>query len=207
MWLVVGLGNPGSQYARNRHNVGFRAIELCATRWGAGPWKEKFSGLWTKASFAGEELALLMPQTYMNLSGESVQKAMAFFKVPLASVLVLHDELDLPWKDVRIKLGGGHAGHNGIRSIMQHCGTDFVRVRMGIGPVSPEGSAPGPRRPRGTTESWVLGDFDAMESAEIPDVIERAAIATEAVLKSGVAAAMNQVHGKPARPGKPAPKP
>lgn len=191
MWLVVGLGNPGSQYARNRHNVGFRALDLVASRWSAGPMKDKFSGLWTKASFAGEDLVLLAPQTYMNLSGESVQKAMAFFKVPLGNVLVMHDELDLPWKDVRIKLGGGHAGNNGIRSIMQHCGADFVRVRIGIG-----------KPPRGTTESWVLGDFDAMESAELPDVLSAAALAAEAVIQLGVAAAMNKVHGKSPSPKK-----
>lgn len=191
MWLVVGLGNPGSQYARNRHNVGFRALDLVASRWSAGPMKDKFSGLWTKASFSGEDLVLLAPQTYMNLSGESVQKAMAFFKVPLANVLVMHDELDLPWKDVRIKLGGGHAGNNGIRSIMQHCGADFVRVRIGIG-----------EPPRGTTESWVLGDFDAMESAELPDVLSAAALAAEAVIQLGVPAAMNRVHGKSPSPKK-----
>ncbi len=191
MWLVVGLGNPGSQYARNRHNVGFRALDLVASRWSAGPMKDKFSGLWTKASFSGEDLVLLAPQTYMNLSGESVQKAMAFFKVPLANVLVMHDELDLPWKDVRIKLGGGHAGNNGIRSIMQHCGADFVRVRIGIG-----------KPPRGTTESWVLGDFDAMESAELPDVLSAAALAAEAVIQLGVPAAMNRVHGKSPSPKK-----
>ena len=191
MWLVVGLGNPGSQYARNRHNVGFRALDLVASRWSAGPMKDKFSGLWTKASFAGEDLVLLAPQTYMNLSGESVQKAMAFFKVPLGNVLVMHDELDLPWKDVRIKLGGGHAGNNGIRSIMQHCGADFVRVRIGIG-----------KPPRGTTESWVLGDFDAMESAELPDVLSAAALAAEAVIQLGVSAAMNRVHGKSPSPKK-----
>lgn len=190
MWLVVGLGNPGSQYARNRHNLGFRALELCASRWSGGPMKEKFSGLWTKASFAGEDLVLLAPQTYMNLSGESVQKAVAFFKVPLANVLVLHDELDLPWKEVRIKVGGGHAGNNGIRSITQHCGADFVRVRMGIG------RPPLGRAPQGTTESWVLGDLDAMESAELPDVLHAAALATEAVLEEGATAAMNRVHGK-----------
>lgn len=191
MWLVVGLGNPGPSYARNRHNVGFRALDLVASRWSAGPMKDKFSGLWTKASFAGEDLVLLAPQTYMNLSGESVQKAMAFFKVPLGNVLVMHDELDLPWKDVRIKLGGGHAGNNGIRSIMQHCGADFVRVRIGIG-----------KPPRGTTESWVLGDFDAMESAELADVLSAAALAAEAVIQLGVPAAMNKVHGKSPSPKK-----
>ena len=187
MWLVVGLGNPGAQYARTRHNAGFRALELCASRWkvGASEWREKFSGLFARTRLGDEELVLLAPQTYMNLSGESVQKAMTFFKVPLANVLVMHDELDLPWKDVRIKIGGGHAGNNGIRSIMQHCGADFVRVRIGIG-----------KPPRGTTESWVLGDFDAMESAELPDVLNAAALAAEAVIQLGVSAAMNRVHGK-----------
>jgi PTH1 family peptidyl-tRNA hydrolase len=193
MWLVVGLGNPGSQYARNRHNIGFRALDLCASRWkvGASEWREKFSGLFARARLGDEELVLLAPQTYMNLSGESVQKAMAFFKVPLDRVLVLHDELDLPWKDVRIKVGGGHAGNNGIRSIIQHCGEAFVRVRMGIG-----------KPPRGTTESWVLGDFDAMESAELPDVLNAAALAAEAVLQVGPAAAMNALHSKGVGHGK-----
>jgi PTH1 family peptidyl-tRNA hydrolase len=189
MWLVVGLGNPGPSYARNRHNIGFRALDLLASRWSAPAMREKFSGLTAKATFAAQDVFLLAPQTYMNLSGESVQKAMAFFKVPLDHVLVLHDELDLPWKDVRIKVGGGHAGNNGIRSIIQHCGEAFVRVRMGIG-----------KPPRGTTESWVLGDFDAMESAELPDVIARAAVATESVLKAGVAAAMNTTNTKPGKP-------
>ena len=191
MWLVVGLGNPGAQYARNRHNIGFRALDLLIERWRAGTLKEKFSGVWAKTTFAGDDVVLLAPQTYMNLSGESVQKAMTFFKVPLANVLVLHDELDLPWKDVRIKLGGGHAGNNGIRSIIQHCGADFVRIRMGIG-----------KPPRGTTESWVLGDFDAMESAELADVLSAAALAAEAVLELGVSAAMNRVHGKGASSSK-----
>jgi len=191
MWLVVGLGNPGAQYARNRHNIGFRALDLLIERWRAGTLKEKFSGVWAKTTFAGDDVVLLAPQTYMNLSGESVQKAMTFFKVPLANVVVLHDELDLPWKDVRIKLGGGHAGNNGIRSIIQHCGADFVRIRMGIG-----------KPPRGTTESWVLGDFDAMESAELADVLSAAALAAEAVLELGVPAAMNKVHGKGASSSK-----
>jgi PTH1 family peptidyl-tRNA hydrolase len=197
MWLVVGLGNPGSQYQRNRHNVGFMVTERLLGAFQAGAWKEKFSGLYAKGAWKGEDVVLLEPMTYMNLSGESVQKAMTFFKVPLTNVLVVHDELDLPWRDVRIKVGGGHAGHNGLRSIIQHCGgPDFVRVRVGIG-----------KPPRGTTESWVLGDFDGMESAELPDVLQAAAFATEAVLEKGAAAAMNKVHGKgPREGGKPPPK-
>jgi PTH1 family peptidyl-tRNA hydrolase len=179
MWLVVGLGNPGKQYAKNRHNVGFMVTELLGARWKAPAAKEKFSALWSKAAFAGDDAILLQPQTYMNLSGESVQKAMAFFKVPLSNVLVIHDELDLAFEDVRVKVGGGAAGHNGLKSILQHCvGPDFVRVRIGIG-----------RPPRGAVESWVLGDFDAVEGARLPDVLQAAALASEAVLRDGPAKA------------------
>lgn len=181
MWLVVGLGNPGKQYAGNRHNVGFMVTERLASRWGAPPAKEKFSGLWTRASFAGEDVVVLQPQTFMNLSGESVQRAMAFFKVPRERVLVVHDELDLPFEDVRVKVGGGAAGHNGLKSIIQHAGgPEFTRVRVGIG-----------RPPRGSVESWVLGDFDPVERARLPDVLERAASASEAVLRDGPAKAQN----------------
>jgi PTH1 family peptidyl-tRNA hydrolase len=184
MRIVAGLGNPGAQYRKNRHNVGFEVVNLLAARWNAPALKEKFSSLHAKASFKGEDVVLLEPQTFMNLSGEPLQRAMAFFKVELADVIVVHDELDLAWRDVRVKIGGGHAGHNGLRSIMQHCGgPDFTRVRVGIG-----------KPPRGTTESWVLGDFDSMESAELPAVLEAAALSVEAVLEHGAAAAMNRLH-------------
>lgn len=187
MWLVVGLGNPGPKYAGNRHNVGFKVVELLASRWRAAAAKEKFSGLWTKGTFAGEEAVLLQPMTYMNLSGESVQKAMAFFKVPLSNVIVIHDELDLAYADVRLKMGGGAAGHNGLKSIIQHCGgPEFLRVRIGIG-----------RPPKGAVESWVLGDFDALERAQLQDVLQAAALASEAVLREGPAKAQNQFNTKP----------
>jgi peptidyl-tRNA hydrolase, PTH1 family len=193
MRIVAGLGNPGAQYRKNRHNVGFHVADLLATRWSAPPLKEKFSALQAKASFRGEDVVLLEPQTFMNLSGESLQKAMAFYKVDLADVIVVHDELDLAWRDVRVKIGGGHAGHNGLRSIIQHCGgPDFTRVRIGIG-----------KPPRGSTESWVLGDFDAMESAELPGVLEAAALSVEAVLEHGAAAAMNRLHAPAKKPQKP----
>lgn len=186
MWLVVGLGNPGSKYAKNRHNVGFMVAEILARRWGAPAAKEKFSGLYTRAAVKGEDVVLLQPQTYMNLSGESVQKAMAFFKIPLDRVLVVHDELDLAFEEVRIKVGGGTAGHNGLKSIVQHGGSpNFVRVRIGIG-----------RPPRGTVESWVLGDFDTMESARLPDVLQAAALASEVVLLEGPSKAQLTFHTK-----------
>jgi PTH1 family peptidyl-tRNA hydrolase len=193
MRIVVGLGNPGTQYRKNRHNAGFMVADLLASRWNAPPLKEKFSALHSKASFQGDDVILFEPQTYMNLSGEPLQRAMAFFKVALADVIVVHDELDLAWRDVRVKIGGGHAGHNGLRSIIQHCGgPDFTRVRVGIG-----------KPPRGTTESWVLGDFDAMESAELGGVLEAAALSVEAVLEHGAAAAMNRLHAPAKKPTKP----
>lgn len=186
MWLIVGLGNPGPKYRNNRHNVGFMVVDRLVERSRAGAWKEKFKGQWAKGSLGGDDVVLLEPLTYMNLSGESVQAAMAFFKVPLSNVMVLHDELDLPWRDVRLKIGGGAAGNNGIKSIIQHCGPDFLRIRIGIGKPA-----------RGSTESWVLGDFDAMESAELPDVLHVAALAAESVVKDGPAAAQNRFNARP----------
>ncbi len=182
MWLIVGLGNPGPKYRGTRHNVGFMVLDHLAARASAGPFKEKFKGQWCRASLGGQDVVLLEPLTFMNLSGESVQAAMAFFKTPLSHVLVIHDELDLPYRDVRVKVGGGAAGHNGLRSIIQHCGgADFARVRVGIG-----------RPPVGRTESWVLSDFSAMESAELPDVLQVAALAAETVVKDGPQAAQNK---------------
>lgn len=187
MWLVVGLGNPGPKYRGNRHNVGFMAVDRLAARASGATWKDKFKGRWAKVSLAGRDAVLLQPQTWMNLSGESVQPAMAFFKTPLSQVIVIHDELDLAFRDVRVKVGGGAAGHNGLKSIIQQCGgPDFVRVRVGIG-----------RPPRGSTESWVLGDFDSLESAELADVLDEAALATEAVVRDGPAAAQNKFNTRP----------
>ena len=186
MLLVVGLGNPGPKYAGNRHNVGFMTVDRLCERTKASAPREKFSGHFTKVDWHGHEVVLLRPSTYMNLSGESVQKAMSFFKVSLKDVVVVHDELDLPWQTVRIKVGGGHAGHNGLRSIVQQCGgQEFTRVRIGIG-----------RPVHGMVESWVLADFDTASRAELPDVIDRAADMVEGVVKLGPTAAMNALHAK-----------
>ena len=184
MLLVVGLGNPGSRYAGTRHNVGFMVVERVAGRARAGAFKEKFQGLFTKAVIGDREVALLEPMTYMNLSGESVQKAMTFFKVSLKDVVVVHDELDLDWRTSRIKVGGGHAGHNGLRSIIQHCGgPDFTRVRVGIG------------RPRsGPVDGYVLSDFDVAERAELDGELQKAALMVEAIVARGPQAAMNELH-------------
>ena len=131
--LFVGLGNPGPKYAGNRHNIGFMALDRIAADHGFPPWRKAFLGLVSEGRLGAEKVALLKPETFMNLSGQSVQAAVAFWKLPLADVTVFHDELDLAPAKLRLKQGGGHAGHNGLRSIHGHLGEDYARVRLGIG--------------------------------------------------------------------------
>lgn len=188
MWLVVGLGNPGPKYEGTRHNVGFRVVERLAARWKAPAAREKFQGLVTRGAFAGDEHVLLEPMTFMNLSGESVRKAMDFFKIPIANVVVVHDEMDLGFGEVRVKLGGGLAGHNGLRSIAQHCTPEFVRIRVGVG------------RPPGAGADWVLGHFSTSESAELPAVLDAASLAVETSIEKGPEKAMHLLHTKPKPP-------
>jgi peptidyl-tRNA hydrolase, PTH1 family len=133
MKLLVGLGNPGSAYARHRHNVGFMALDRIAARHDLGSWKKRFHGLSSDGVIGGRRVVLLKPQTYMNDSGRSVQDAQRFHKIADADILVFHDELDLAPGKVRVKTGGGNAGHNGLRSITAHIGNDYGRVRLGIG--------------------------------------------------------------------------
>jgi peptidyl-tRNA hydrolase, PTH1 family len=133
MKLLVGLGNPGAAYAKHRHNIGFMAVEAIARACGFGPWKKKFQGEISEGTIAGEKLLLLKPQTFMNESGRSVGEAMRFHKLEPADVLVFYDELDLAAGKLRVKIGGGAAGHNGIRSLDAHIGPEFKRVRLGIG--------------------------------------------------------------------------
>jgi PTH1 family peptidyl-tRNA hydrolase len=193
--LIVGLGNPGKKYQANRHNVGFMALDAMASEVPGLAWKEKFSGVFARGELFGRSLVLLKPMTFMNLSGDSVQPAMAFSKVALGDVIVVHDELDVPFGEVRLKVGGGHAGHNGLRSIIERAGSpDFVRVRIGIG-RPPAGF-------RGEVADYVLHDFDASERAELPGVIAKAMDATKKVVTLGLAAAMNAVNAKaPVRNG------
>lgn len=182
MHLIVGLGNPGSKYSGNRHNVGFMVIDRLAARSNAGAFREKFQGVFTKIDLGNQEAVLLKPMTYMNLSGESVQKAISFFKVDLKNVVVVHDELDVPFGQSRIKNGGGAAGHNGLRSIIEQCASqDFLRVRVGIS-----------RPQSGPVDGYVLSDFNSSERAEIADVVEKAADMVAAVVSKGAQAAMNQ---------------
>jgi len=131
--LFVGLGNPGLKYAGNRHNIGFMAMDRIAADHGFSPWRKAFQGLVAEGHLGTEKVALLKPETFMNLSGQSVQAAVAFWKLPLADLTVFHDELDLAPGKLRLKQGGGHAGHNGLRSIHGHLGDDYARVRLGIG--------------------------------------------------------------------------
>ncbi|MEZ5780573.1 MAG: aminoacyl-tRNA hydrolase [Rhizobiaceae bacterium] len=149
MLLLAGLGNPGVQYANNRHNVGYMAADEIARRHNFSPWSKKFKGLIAEGRLAGEKAILIKPQTYMNLSGQSVGEAMRFYKLHAADVAVLYDELDLSPGKVRLKTGGGSGGHNGIRSIDQHIGNGFRRVRIGIG-------HPGAKE---LVHGHVLGDF------------------------------------------------
>ena len=189
-WLIVGLGNPGKEYASHRHNVGFMAVEDVASSLRAADFRDKFSGRFTKASHQGEDVVLLEPLTFMNLSGQSVQPAAGFFKVDPTQLLVIHDELDLPFGDVRLKVGGGHAGHNGLRSIMKSMGTgDFARLRIGIG-RPPAGF-------RGEVADYVLSSFDTMERAELPGILKRGTESVLDVLARGLTAAMNKLNTKP----------
>lgn len=133
MKLFVGLGNPGTKYAANRHNIGFMALDRIASEHGFAPWRSKFQGSMTEGRIGQEKLVLLKPDTFMNLSGQSVGEALRFYKLALADLVVFHDELDLAPGKLRLKQGGGHAGHNGLRSIHAHAGADYARVRLGIG--------------------------------------------------------------------------
>ena len=185
MILLVGLGNPGKKYEKNRHNIGFLVADEILRDKGLADYREKFSGRFSK----GDALSVLKPDTFMNLSGESVQPAHAFLKVVAKEIVVVHDELDLAFGDVRLKLGGGHAGHNGLRSIIGRLGTpDFVRIRIGIG-RPPAGF-------RGEVADYVLSDFDASERAELADVVVKARAALYRVLDEGVDAAMTTVNQK-----------
>jgi PTH1 family peptidyl-tRNA hydrolase len=199
MRMVVGLGNPGPKYAAHRHNVGFMVVEALAERLDADPWRDKFQARVARAEIGDAQLVLLEPQTYMNESGRSVQAAAAFYKHDPAEVCVLHDELDLPFGQVRIKVGGGHAGHNGLRSIIACLGTpEFVRVRVGIGRPPPGF--------RGEVASFVLAPFDGTESAQLAELVKQSVGAVVDIARRGLAPAMNarNVRPRPPRPPKPA---
>ncbi len=161
MKLIVGLGNPGAKYARHRHNIGYMAVDRIAADHGFGPWKSKFQGRISEGRLDGAKVILLKPETYMNNSGQSVGEAMRFFRLDPGDITVLHDELDLAPGKVRVKRGGGHAGHNGLRSIHAHIGDAYDRVRLGIG-------HPGRKE---LVSGYVLHDFARADDDWLEDVL------------------------------------
>jgi peptidyl-tRNA hydrolase, PTH1 family len=188
-YLVVGLGNPGKEYARNRHNVGFMVADLVAERIGAkfGRHKRAVAEVAEgRLGIGGPRVVLAKPLTYMNLSGGPVTALAQFYKIPPERIVAVHDELDLPYGQVRAKIGGGEGGHNGLRSMSRSLATkDYARVRFGIG------RPPGRQDPA----DYVLSDFSAAERKELEFLVDRAADMTEAVVVRGVEWAQNAYHG------------
>lgn len=182
MYAIVGLGNPGVKYQRTRHNIGFDVVNALASKWGIEPPKKsKFHGLVSEGRIHDHKALLLLPQTFMNVSGKSVSSAMTAKRFTPQHCIVVHDELALPFGTVRCKKGGGHGGHNGLRHISQCIGTDYLRVRFGIG-----------QAPAGwDTARYVLGRFSTNETIEIGNLIERAVDCIEAIISDGAEAAMN----------------
>jgi PTH1 family peptidyl-tRNA hydrolase len=200
MFLVVGLGNPGKEYEDTRHNVGFRAVDALAGRAGVRSFDKKFRAEIARVDLGGADCLLMKPQTFMNLSGEAVGPALGFYKLTTADVVVLHDELDVEPGRLKLKKGGGHGGHNGLRSLLQHLPDDgFVRVRMGIGRPPP----------RWDPADYVLGRFGGAERTQAEKVIEEAADAVEAIIRAGLPRAMalyNRSPGSDDGPKKQRPK-
>lgn len=161
MKLIVGLGNPGTKYAANRHNIGFMAVDRIAADHGFSPWKSKHQGSLCEGRFGSDRVVLLKPETFMNNSGQAVQAAMRFYKLDPEDVIVLHDEIDLAPGKVKFKTGGGHAGHNGLRSIHNHIGPNYARVRLGVGHPGRKELVP----------AYVLHDFAKSDQGWLEDVL------------------------------------
>jgi len=184
-WLIVGLGNAGPQYARNRHNLGFLVADVLARRAGAHFKRDRSRAQVATGRVAGVPVIMAKPMTFMNVSGRPVAALRGFYKVPADRIVVIHDELDIPFDTIRLKLGGGDNGHNGLRSVTSALGTrDYYRIRIGIG------------RPPGRMDpaDFVLRDFSAAERAALPVLLSRAADAAEVLLERGLAPAQNEFH-------------
>ena len=184
MLLIAGLGNPGARHAKNRHNIGFMAIEAIAAEHRIGPFRARFQGAVAEGLIGSQRVALLAPQTFMNESGRSVGEAMRFHKLGPEAVIVLHDELDLAPAKVRVKVGGGNAGHNGLRSISAHIGNDYKRVRLGIG-------HPGDKA---LVYQFVLNDFANSEMGWVGAVCEAVARFVALLVEGQDASFQNKVH-------------
>jgi PTH1 family peptidyl-tRNA hydrolase len=182
MFLVVGLGNPGRQYEQTRHNAGFCVVDRLGTRSGVQVGRKQFGAHVESVRLRGQQAVLAKPQNFMNRSGDPVASLKGFYKATNEQVVVIHDDLDLPFGDLRVKKGGGHGGHNGLRDINRALGPDYVRVRFGVG-----------RPPQGwDAADYVLGRWSQAESDALDGVVDRAADAVEHILSEGVASAMNQ---------------
>jgi PTH1 family peptidyl-tRNA hydrolase len=187
MWLVVGLGNPGRQYDGNRHNVGFEVVAELAARGKAPTWREKFGAELGETTLRGERVLLCKPMEFMNVSGQPVARVVQFWKIAPESTVVVHDDLDLPFGQLRLGAGGGHGGNNGVRSLIAELGTpDFLRVRFGIGRPAPGRSA----------ADYVLTDFTRAEQKDLPDLRIEAANAIEEIVANGLTPAMNKFNTK-----------
>jgi PTH1 family peptidyl-tRNA hydrolase len=184
MLLFVGLGNPGERYAGNRHNIGFMAVQAIAKRHDIAPWRRKFQGVAVEGAIGGEKLLLLLPGTFMNESGRAVQEAANFYKLDAGHVVVFHDEAELLPGKVRLKKGGGNAGHNGLRSISEHIGNDYHRVRLGIG-------HPGNKD---MMESFVLQDFAKSERPWVDALCDIVADNISLLIEGKDSTFQNKVH-------------
>jgi peptidyl-tRNA hydrolase, PTH1 family len=184
MILLAGLGNPGARHAKNRHNIGFMAVQAIASVHRVGPFRARFQAAVAEGLIGGTRVLLLMPQTYMNDSGRSLAEAMRFLKIDLADVIVLHDELDLAPAKVRVKVGGGNAGHNGLRSLSAYIGNEYKRVRFGIG-------HPGDKA---LVHNFVLSDFAKSELGWVGAVCQAVAGAAELIVNGEDASFQNKVH-------------
>lgn len=184
MFLVVGLGNPGARYASTRHNIGFDVAAALAARWSLPEARSQYGCLLQDGQIAQQRALLAQPQKYMNLSGQPVASLMGYYKVPLDRVVVVHDEMGLPWAAVRARAGGGHGGHNGLRDLIAHIGAGFVRVRVGIG-----------RPPKGWDPAdFVLGRWSGEEQAALEGVVDTACTVVECILQEGLVIAQNRFH-------------
>ena len=183
MQLFVGLGNPGTKYAGNRHNIGFMAVDRISDDHGFGPWRGKFQASVTEGRLGTEKVVLLKPETFMNLSGQSVGEAMRFYKLAPEDVTVFHDEIDLGPGKLRVKSGGGHAGHNGLRSLHQHIGDAYQRIRMGVGHPGHKDAVP----------SYVLKDFAKSDMEWLDDMLRGVSDGAEALAGGDAARFQNAV--------------
>jgi peptidyl-tRNA hydrolase, PTH1 family len=191
MLLIAGLGNPGPRYQATRHNIGFRVIDELARQCGvpASAFKERFHGEVASARLGAADLLLLRPQTFMNESGRSVQAACTFYKIKPSELIVAHDELDVPFSEVRLKQGGGDGGNRGVRSVTAALGPDYVRIRLGIGRPPPDF--------RGDVADFVLQAFASAELATVDQMVARAAEAVSLVTSLGLEKAMNRINQRP----------